>query len=451
MTKTTLSGSNGIRGEITVPGDKSITHRSVIFGAIANGTTRVKGFLAGEDNLRTIDAFRQMGVKIDIDGDELTIHGVGLNGLTAPKNIIYAGNSGTTARLLIGLLSGQRFSSTIDGDQYLRKRPMGRVLHPLVVNFGAQFADYDSKKKQLPITILPGEIRSATYTMSIASAQLKSALLLAAMYADGKTVIEEAGPARDHTERMLKAMGADIIDHASLEDLNKAGANFSQTYRGNENYIIFKGGQELNAIDIEVPGDISSAAFFIVAAAIVPNSELLIKNVGVNPTRTGILDVLKDMGADITLESERTVSGEPVADILVKSSDLKGIEIGGETIPKAIDEFPIIALAAAMAEGVTRVRDAHELRYKESDRIITTATNLRMLGVEVNEYPSGMDIHGGSSLKGSADLKSYGDHRIAMMLSIAALIADADCTIDDTDCVQTSFPNFFTLLKSISR
>jgi len=430
--KITLSKSTGLKGEITVPGDKSITHRSVIFGAIANGVTRVKGFLGGEDNLRTIEAFREMGVKIEVSGDELTIHGVGLHGLKPPTNTIYAGNSGTTARLLLGLLAGQKFESTIDGDQYLQKRPMARVVKPLS-QFGANFTDASGgiNLKLLPLTVLPSEIKPIAYNLTIASAQVKSALLLAGMYADGENIVTEPGPSRDHTEIMLKAMGADI----ESKDLR----------------VAFKGGQELSAIDIEVPGDISSAAFFIVAATIVPNSDLLIKNVGINPTRTGILDVMNDMGADITLENERTVSGEPVADLRVKTSALHGIEISGDTVPRAIDEFPIIALAASVASGVTKVRDAHELRVKESDRIATTAANLTKLGVEVDEYNLGMDINGTDSLKGSDNLKSYGDHRIAMMLAIAAQIADTPCTIDDIECVQTSFPNFFELLKSINK
>jgi 3-phosphoshikimate 1-carboxyvinyltransferase len=424
MKTITLSKSAGMKGEMTVPGDKSITHRSVIFGSIANGTTRVKGFLTGEDNRRTIDAFRLMGVDIKEAGEELTITGAGLHGLKPPPKQIYAGNSGTTARLLLGLLSGQRFTSTLDGDKYLRKRPMKRVVKPLT-KFGARFTDESgaTEPNLLPITVLPGEIIPIDHQMNIASAQVKSSLILAGMYANGESRITEPSPSRDHTENMLKAMGVRLVSE--------------------NNTVTFEGGQELTAIDIEVPGDISSAAFFIVAASIIKGSELLIRNVGVNPTRTGIIDVMKMMDADITLKSERTVSGEPVADILVRHSALKGIDIAGDVIPKAIDEFPIISLAAAMAEGETKIRDAKELRVKESDRIETTAVNLRKLGVEITEHEDGMDIKGGSALRGCDTLESFGDHRIAMMLSIAALACDGECTINDIECVDTSFPGFF--------
>ncbi|MFC1855183.1 3-phosphoshikimate 1-carboxyvinyltransferase [Thermodesulfobacteriota bacterium] len=429
MKNISIKKSNGLNGEITVPGDKSITHRSVIFGALSNGTMRVKGYLTGEDNVRTIDAFRSMGVDIKESGDELLIKGVGLNGLKKPTETIYAGNSGTTARLLLGLLAGQSFSSTITGDEYLVKRPMARVTKPLSL-FGANFT-MNSDADVLPITVTPGKIIPIDYDMNIASAQVKSALTLAGMYADGVNTITEPTLSRDHTENMLRAMGV------SLE---------SKDCR-----VTFKGGQELSAIDVTVPGDISSAAFFIVAALIIKGSSLVIKGVGVNPTRTGILDVLISMGGDITLENKRSLAGEDVADIVVKHSDLKGIDIRGDVIPRAIDEFPIIALCAAMAEGTTTVRDAKELRVKESDRIATTAENLRKLGVTVTEYPDGMDIVGGASLRGATDLKSYGDHRIAMMLSIAALACDAESTINDIDCVNTSFPNFYALLASINK
>ena len=427
MKKVTLTKSSGIKGEITVPGDKSITHRSVILGSIAKGKTRVKGFLGGEDNLRTIDALKMMGVDIKTKGDELLINGAGLHGLKEPDDVIYAGNSGTTARLLLGLLAGQNFFSVLTGDKYLRKRPMGRIVEPLL-KFGANFIGR-SNSTLLPICVYPGRILPIRHDMDIASAQLKSALMLAGLYSDGKNVITEPSASRNHTENMLRAMGAKL-------DILK-------------NSIKFNGGQELEAIDVDVPGDISSASFFIVAATIVKGSELVIKKVGINPTRTGILDVLIEMGADITMQGRRTVSQEEVADIVVKSSELTGVKIGGETIPKTIDEFPIISLAAAFANGVTRIKDAGELRVKESDRIATTAGNLKKLGVEVTEYEDGLEITGSDSLRGSDDLKSFGDHRIAMMLSVAAMAADAPCTIDDIECVDTSFPNFFEILRSV--
>lgn len=429
MKSITLSKSRGLSGEITVPGDKSITHRSVILGSIANGTTRVRGFLTGEDNLRTINAFGMMGVDIKISGGELSINGVGLHGLKEPDDIIYAGNSGTTARLLLGLLAGQKFYSCMTGDQYLRKRPMGRVVKPLT-EFGARLSGR-SGAKLLPISVSPAKLSPIKYEMNIASAQLKSALLLAGMYADGENVISEPSRSRDHTEIMLRAFGAKIDVY--------------------DNQIRFVGGQELEAIDIDVPGDISSAAFFIVAASIIKGSELLIKNVGINPTRIGIIDIMKEMGADITLIDARLVSGEEVADLIVKSSDLRGIDISGDVVPKAIDEFPIISLAAACAVGVTRIRDASELRVKESDRIATVAENLTKFGVEVTQYNDGMDIKGCDELIVRGKFDSFGDHRIAMMLSIAALAGGVSCTINDIDCINTSFPSFFDLISKTNQ
>jgi 3-phosphoshikimate 1-carboxyvinyltransferase len=355
------------------------------------------------------------------------IDGVGLHGLKEPDDVIYAGNSGTTARLLLGLLAGQKFFSVLTGDKYLRKRPMGRIVEPLL-KFGANFIGR-SNSTLLPICVCPGRILPIKHDMKIASAQLKSALILAGLYSDGKNLIKEPSASRNHTENMLRAMGV--------------------KFEISGNSIKFEGGQEPRAADIEVPGDISSAAFFIVAATIIKGSELVIKNVGVNPTRTGIIDILKEMGADITMQNRRTVSYEEVADITVKSSELRGVKIGGDTIPKTIDEFPIISLAAANASGVTRIKDASELRIKESDRITSTADNLKKLGVDVTEYEDGLEITRSGSLKGSDDLLSFGDHRIAMMLCIAALAADAPCKIDDIECIDTSFPNFFEILNLI--
>ncbi len=424
--KIALSKSNGLRGEITVPGDKSITHRSVIFGSIADGVTRVKGYLSGEDNLRTINAFQMMGVDIVIDGDELTIKGVGLNGLKEPDDVIYAGNSGTTARLMLGLLSAQNFFSALTGDKYLRRRPMKRIVAPLS-QFGAKFSGRKGATL-LPISVSPGEISPIKYDMNIASAQLKSALMLAGLYSNGENIITEPSLSRDHTENMLRAMGVAVKSEGTT--------------------VTFDAGQTPRALDINVPGDISSAAFFIVAATIIKGSELMIKNVGINPTRRGIIDIMLSMGADLTLENTRKESGEDVADIVVRSSDLTAIDIGGDVIPKAIDEFPIIALAAAMAKGTTVVRDAAELRVKESDRIATTAENLRKLGVEIVEHEDGMEITRTKQLTGCGDLESYGDHRIAMMLCIAAQVAETPCVINDIECINTSFPGFFEILKS---
>ncbi len=424
-----LNKSNGINGEITVPGDKSISHRAVIFGSIANGITSVRGFLAGEDNLRTVNAFKMMGVNIRAKDDTLTINGVGLRGLKEPDDVIYAGNSGTTARLLLGLLSRQPFFSALTGDEYLRKRPMKRIVEPLR-RFGAHFTGRNGGAN-LPICVSPGGAPApVTYDMTIASAQLKSALMLAGLYSTGENVITEPALSRNHTENMLRAMGVDI------------------KVTGNE--IRFDGGQEPSGLDIEVPGDISSAAFFIVAASIVEGSNLLINNVGINPTRTGIIDVLKEMGADISLGNLRESAGEATADITIRSSALRGVDISGDMIPKMIDEFPIISLAAAKATGVTRIRDAAELRVKESDRIMTTADSLRRLGVEVKEFDDGMDITGAPVLKcdDTAEFDSCGDHRIAMMLCIAAAAASTPLKINDIQCINTSFPDFLDILES---
>ncbi|MFQ5354291.1 MAG: 3-phosphoshikimate 1-carboxyvinyltransferase, partial [Thermodesulfobacteriota bacterium] len=340
-----------IRGEISIPGDKSISHRAVMLGAIAEGDTFIKGFLDGADNLATIAAFRAMGVHIEEQVHEgekdLLVHGVGLKGLQEPRDVINALNSGTTARLLTGLLSGQSFFSVITGDTSLRSRPMGRVVDPLRV-MGAKIIGREDSSL-LPLALAPADLKSMSYSTPVASAQLKSSILLAGLYAEGETKVTEPAPSRDHTERMLKAMGGDIVVEGPTSAV--------------------RGGTTLKGIDIDVPGDISSAAFLMVAALIVPDSELLIRGVGVNPTRTGIINILQEMGADITLMNERGGHLEPTADILVRSSGLTGIEITGEKLLPAIDEFPVITVAAAFAEGTTRITGAWELRVKESDRI----------------------------------------------------------------------------------
>ena len=427
VNKYTVKPAVTVHGEITVPGDKSISHRSIILGSIAQGTTTVSGFLRGEDNLATLSAFRSMGVEITDDGSVLTIHGRGLHGLKEPEDLLDCGNSGTSIRLLAGLLSGQSFFSVLTGDQYLRRRPMKRVVAPLAT-MGARIAGRACGEKA-PLAITGTPLSGIVYESPLASAQVKSAILLAGLYASGETVVREPHLSRDHSERMLRSFGADIESS------------------GTE--VRIRGNRELTGQEIVVPGDISSAAFFMVAGLIVPGSELLILGAGVNPTRTGIIDILSLMGGQISLLNQREVSGEPVADILVKSSRLHGIEIGGDLVPRAIDEFPVICVAAACASGRTTVRDARELRVKETDRIKAMAENLRLAGVTVTETADGMAIEGGARLTPfTAD--SCGDHRIAMSMLIAGLVASGPCTVLDTECIATSFPNFFSLLEQVA-
>lgn len=419
-----VTSSQGLRGEITVPGDKSISHRSIMFGALAQGKTHVTGFLQGEDNLSTLNAFKSMGVMIDQHRNgELTIHGCGLHGLQEPTDVLDCGNSGTTIRLMSGLLAGQSFFSVLTGDQYLRRRPMGRVVNPLA-QMGAKISGREHGQCA-PLAIQGQPLTAIDYTSPVASAQVKSAILLAGLYADGVTTVNEPHLSRDHSERMLRHFGVEVTSFSG-------GASVA-------------GGQTLQAQDLLVPGDISSAAFFMVAALIVPNSELLIRNVGINPSRSGIIDILQAMNGSVELVDQREMAGEPVADILVKSSQLKGIEIGGEFVPRAIDEFPVISIAAACAEGTTIIRDARELRVKETDRIAAMETVLRVLGVSVESHDDGMTIEGCEQFSGGR-VNSCGDHRIAMSSAIAALRAKEPLTIDDTQCTATSFPIFWDLL-----
>lgn len=427
MESYTVKPAKAVAGEINVPGDKSISHRSIMLGSIANGITKVTGFLRGEDNLATLNAFRSMGVVVEDDGVTLTIHGMGLHGLKEPEDVLDCGNSGTSIRLLTGLLAGQSFFSVLTGDQYLRKRPMKRVVAPLAA-MGAKIAGRAGGEKA-PLAITGSKLSATAYDSPVASAQVKSAILLAGLYADGETVVREPHLSRDHSERMLRHFGADI--------------------EADGPHVRIRGGRELTGQEIIVPGDISSAAFFMVAGLIVPGSELVIKGVGVNPTRTGIIDILTLMGADLKLLNEREVSGEPVADLLVKTSSLKGIEIGGDLVPRAIDEFPVICVAAACASGVTVVRDAQELRVKETDRIKAMAENLRLAGISVEETADGMIIHGGGKFS-SFNVESKGDHRIAMSMLVAGLTAPQPSTVTDTGCIATSFPNFLSLLERVA-
>ena len=403
-------------GLIKVPGDKSISHRAVMLGSLANGVTEISGFLKGADCLSTIDCFRKMGIDIDINGENVTVHGNGLRGLKKPDEMLYTGNSGTTTRLLCGILAGQNFDTSITGDVSIQKRPMGRVVKPLSM-MGAKI-----ENEYCPLYITGTKLHGIDYKMPVASAQGKTAIILAGLYADGETVIHEIEKSRDHTELMLSAMGADL----TVDNLD----------------ITVKPTNDLTAVNVDVPSDISSAAFFLVLGAIMPNSQITVTNVGINPTRTGIIDVLKDMGADITLENVHTSAGETVADITVRSSSLKGTTVGGDIIPRLIDELPIIAVAAVFADGQTVIKDAQELKVKETNRIRAVVDEFNKCGIDITETVDGMIINGGKSIHG-ADFKTYGDHRMAMSLTVLAQLADCESTLDDSDCACVSYPTFF--------
>jgi 3-phosphoshikimate 1-carboxyvinyltransferase len=427
MTRQTIAAGSPLRGEITVPGDKSISHRSIMLGSLGRGTTLVHGFLQGEDNRATLNAFRAMGVTIDeLPDGRLKIEGRGLHGLQEPADVIDCGNSGTTMRLMLGLLAGQSFFSVLSGDRYLRRRPMKRVVQPLAAMGGRIWGRQGGELA--PLAIQGGPLVAARYDSPIASAQVKSALLLAGLYAEGETTVREPHLSRDHSERMLAYFGADV-----------------RPFTGG---VTIAAGPELEGREVFVPGDISSAAFFLVAALITPGSELLIRRVGINPTRSGVIDILRRMGGDIELVDVRELSGEPVADLLVRGSDLRGMEIGGSLVPRAIDEFPVISVAACFAEGVTVIRDARELRVKETDRIAAMTEELTRLGGEVEARDDGMVITGISGLRGGR-VGSHGDHRIAMSMAVAALRAEAPVVIEDTDCTETSFPGFWSLLQGL--
>lgn len=403
-------------GQIKVPGDKSISHRAVMLGSLASGVTEISGFLKGADCLSTIDCFRKMGIDIDINGENVTVHGNGLRGLKKPDEMLYTGNSGTTTRLLCGILAGQNFDTSITGDVSIQKRPMGRVVKPLSM-MGAKI-----ENEYCPLYITGTKLHGIDYKMPVASAQVKTAIILAGLYADGETVIHEIEKSRDHTELMLSAMGADL----TVDNLD----------------ITVKPTNDLTAVNVDVPSDISSAAFFLVLGAIMPNSQITVTNVGINPTRTGIINVLKDMGADITLENVHTSAGETVADITVRSSSLKGTTVGGDIIPRLIDELPIIAVAAVFANGQTVIKDAQELKVKETNRIRAVVDEFNKCGIDITETDDGMIINGGKSIHG-ADFKTYGDHRMAMSLTVLAQLADGESTLDDSDCACVSYPTFF--------
>lgn len=427
MSELKVKQVSGLCGKITVPGDKSISHRAVILGSIANGTTRVKGFLESEDCLNTFRAFQQMGVGIrKIGPGEYEIDGVGLDGLQEPGDVIDCGNSGTGIRLMCGVLSGQPFYTVLTGDESIRNRPMGRVANPLR-DMGARIYGRAGGDKA-PLTVMGGGLKPIHYHSPVASAQIKSAVLLAGLFTEGQTSITEPAISRNHSELMLRGFGAEVIVELKT--------------------VTITGRPELQAQDMFVPGDISSAAYFIVAALITPDSEITVRNVGINPTRTGILDALMEMGADIAVENIRVEAGEPIADITARTSALHGTRIDGDLIPRLIDEIPIIAVAAAVASGDTVVADAAELRIKETDRIATVAAELSKFGVSIDEKPDGMVIHGGAKLVG-AQCDSHGDHRIAMSCAIAGLAAEGETTVTGTGSIRTSFPGFEELVKSL--
>ncbi|MGB8957336.1 MAG: 3-phosphoshikimate 1-carboxyvinyltransferase [Tumebacillaceae bacterium] len=417
-----------LAGDVIVPGDKSISHRSVMFGALADGDTHVRGFLPGADCLSTVDCFRKLGVQIDqLSDTELIVHGVGLGGLQEPSDVLDAGNSGTTTRLMLGILAGQPFHVTVTGDASIRKRPMGRVALPLR-QMGAQI-DGRENGKFAPLSVRGGQLKAIRYDSPVASAQVKSAVLLAGLFAEGESGVKEPELSRDHTERMLQAFGVQVGER--------------------DGYITVQGGSRLTGTAIDVPGDISSAAFLMVAAAITPGSDVTIRGVGINPTRTGILEVLREMGADIELLNERSSGGEPIADMRVRGSQLHAVHVGGAMIPRLIDEIPVLAVAASQAEGVTEIRDAEELKVKESNRIATTARELRKFGAIVEELDDGLRITGRTNLRGGAVIDTYHDHRIAMAMAVAALRADGETTIRDWESVDVSFPGFAELLNQL--
>ena len=415
--------SRPLRGVTTVPGDKSVSHRAVMLGALASGRTIIEGFLPGEDCLATIDCFRLMGVDIIQDGSRVAVEGVGLRGLKAPGSILDVGNSGTTIRLLMGILSGQSFAATLTGDASIRKRPMGRVAEPLRL-MGA-----DISSDMAPVTIRPvHSLKGIHYKLPVASAQVKSAIILAGLYADGVTSVTEPAPSRDHTEIMLAAFGVPI---------RRSGLTVSM-----------ESGHSLRGRSIMVPGDISSAAFLIVAALIVPDSDITLQDVGVNPSRTGIIDVLQNMGGNIEVKTRTMQDAEPIADIRVRYSRLNGVEVAGDIIPRLIDEIPALAVAAAFASGETVIRDAAELKVKESNRIAAMVNGLRAMGTDASEQEDGLSVRGGKPLRG-VRLDSHNDHRIAMALAIAGLAAAGQTIVTGEECIPVSFPGFAETLRSL--
>ena len=415
-----------IQGNIRVPGDKSISHRGVMLSGISEGKGVIEGFLPGEDCRRTIACFRGLGIEIEDSGSQIIVHGKGLKGLREPEDVLDAGNSGTTLRLLSGILAGQDFLTVITGDASLRRRPMDRIAKPLR-QMGAVIEGRD-RGRLAPLVIRGGNLKGMDYTSPVSSAQVKSAVLLAGLYGRGPTVVREAVTSRDHTERMIKALGGTITTEKGKAVIEPS---------------------RLQAGHIRVPGDISSAAFFMAAAAALPGSRLVIRGVGLNPTRTGIIDVLRKMGASIEIDHVTESGGEKAGDVIIKGRKLSGVSITGEMIPGLIDEIPVIAVIAATAEGRTTITGAEELKVKESNRLTAMVTEMKKLGIKVQELPDGMEIQGGNRI-GGGTVESYGDHRIAMAMAVAGLFAEVPVKIPDSGCIGVSFPDFHQILKQVT-
>ena len=424
-----LSKSKNLKGQVTIPGDKSISHRSIILSSLAEGTSEISGFLKGEDCLATLNSFKKMGVKIEEQDEKISVHGVGLHGLKKPTENLYLGNSGTSMRLLAGLLSGQKFSTVLTGDSSLSSRPMKRILEPLK-EMGASIS---ASANTAPLSIKPSnKLNGISYELPIASAQVKSCILLAGLYADSNTQVIESYLTRDHTEKMFKKFGIEI----------------DESFKDSKKIIKISPPRKLNPSTLNIPGDFSSASFFIVAGLIIPNSEITLKNVGINSSRTALIKVLTQMGANIKIKNIKD-EYEKTADIEIKTSNLKAIVLDEELIPNLIDELPILFIAASFARGKTIIRGAEELRTKESDRLEAMSNSLRVLGVEAKSYSDGIDITGKSSLKSSVIIDSFGDHRIAMASSIACSMLEGENIIKNVENIQTSFPNFIETCGSL--
>ena len=424
-----LSKSKNLKGQVTIPGDKSISHRSIILSSLAEGTSEISGFLKGEDCLATLNSFKKMGVKIEEQDEKISVHGVGLHGLKKPTENLYLGNSGTSMRLLAGLLSGQKFSTILTGDSSLSSRPMKRILEPLK-EMGASIT---ASANTAPLYIKPSnKLNGISYELPIASAQVKSCILLAGLYADSNTQVIESYLTRDHTEKMFKKFGIEI----------------DESYKDSKKIIKISPPRKLNPSTLNIPGDFSSASFFIVAGLIIPNSEITLKNVGINSSRTALIKVLTQMGANIKIKNIKD-EYEKTADIEIKTSNLKAIVLDEELIPNLIDELPILFIAASFARGKTIIRGVEELRTKESDRLEAMSNSLRVIGVESKSYSDGIDITGKSSLKSSVTIDSFGDHRIAMASSIACSMLEGENIIKNVENIQTSFPNFIETCGSL--
>ena len=424
-----LSKSKNLKGQVTIPGDKSISHRSIILSSLAEGTSEISGFLKGEDCLATLDSFKKMGVKIEEEDEKISVHGVGLHGLKKPTENLYLGNSGTSMRLLAGLLSGQKFSTVLTGDSSLSSRPMKRILEPLK-EMGASIS---ASANTAPLSIKPSnKLNGISYELPIASAQVKSCILLAGLYADSNTQVIESYLTRDHTEKMFKKFGIEI----------------DESFKDSKKIIKISPPRKLNPSTLNIPGDFSSASFFIVAGLIIPNSEITLKNVGINSSRTALIKVLTQMGANIKIKNIKD-EYEKTADIEIKTSNLKAIVLDEELIPNLIDELPILFIAASFARGKTIIRGVEELRTKESDRLEAMSNSLRVIGVESKSYSDGIDITGKSSLKSSVTIDSFGDHRIAMASSIACSMLEGENIIKNVENIQTSFPNFIETCGSL--